>query len=101
MLDPLTIPASTSIIVLSSTFQVNTRLNSIMSGFRHNKGFFVAVDMEWSVNYDTHIHGHVALISLTYGKEIFTIPVRVYSGYSLKLILITLLAGFLSSRWLP
>ena len=102
VLDPLIIPPSTTVIVLSSTFQVNTRLNSIMSKVRHDEDFIVAVDMEWSVNRDTGIHGHIALISLTYGKEIFIIPVYLFlptTHESLK-ILITLLVGFLSSRWL-
>ena len=89
VLDPLTIPVSSTVVILSSTFQVNTRLNSIMSKIRHDEDFFVAFDMEWSVNRDTGIHGRVALISLTYGKEIFIIPVCVYPDNSLKFILIT------------
>ena len=88
ILDPLTIPVSATVVILSSTFQVNTRLNSIMSKIRHDEDFVVAIDMEWSVNRDTGIHGRVALISLTYGKEIFIIPVRVYLN-SLKVILVT------------
>ena len=89
MLDPLTIPVSATVVILSSSFQVNTRLNSIMSQIRHDEDFVIAVDMEWSVNRDTGIHGRVALISLTYGKEIFIIPVRIYPNVSFKLILVT------------
>ena len=89
VLDPLTIPVSATVVILSSAFQVNTRLNSIMSQIRHNEDFVVAVDMEWSVNRDTGIHGRVALISLTYGNEIFIIPVRIYPNNSFKLILVT------------
>ena len=89
VLDPLTIPVSATVVILSSSFQVNTRLNSIMSQIRHDEDFVIAVDMEWSVNRDTGIHGRVALISLTYGKEIFIIPVRIYPNVSFKLILVT------------
>jgi len=100
VLNPLTIPVSTAVIILSSTFQVNTRLNSIMSRVRHDEDFNVAIDMEWSVNRDTGIHGRIALISLTYGKEIFLIPVHAFTSPSLEQVLITLLAGLLPSRWL-
>ena len=89
VLDPLTIPLSATVVILSSTFQVNTRLNCIMSQIQHDEDFVVAVDMEWSVNRDTGIHGRVALISLTYGKEIFIIPVRIYPNNSFKLIPVT------------
>ncbi len=56
-------------------FQVNTRLNSIMSTISQSE-FYVALDMEWSVNRELGIQGRVAVISMTYGREIFLIPVR-------------------------
>jgi len=75
LLNQLTLPENNTVVVLSSTFQVNTRLNNIMNDIRHGDDFFVAMDMEWSVNRETGIHGRVALVSLSYGKEIFVIPV--------------------------
>lgn len=71
----LSLPTGTSVLMLSSTYQVNTRLNSILSDIRDNEIFYVGLDMEWPVNRETGVHGHVALISLTYGEEIFLIPV--------------------------
>ena len=75
LLNQLTLPENNTIVMLSSTFQVNTRLNSIMNDIRDGNDFFMAMDIEWSVNCETEIHGRVALVSLSYRKEIFVIPV--------------------------
>lgn len=71
----LSLPTGTSVLMLSSTYQVNICLNSILSDIQDNEIFYVGLDMEWPVNRETGVHGHVALISLTYGEEIFLIPV--------------------------
>jgi hypothetical protein len=79
-LETLSLPTGTSVLMLSSTYQVNTRLNSILSDIRNNEIFYVGLDVEWPVNRETGVHGHVALISLTYGEEIFLIPVSSVYG---------------------
>jgi hypothetical protein len=71
----LLIPSDTPVLILSSTYQVNTRLTSIMQSIKDGDEFYAAVDMEWCVNRADGITGRVALISLTYGHEIFLIPV--------------------------
>jgi len=98
-LETLSIPQGIEILLLSSAYQVNTRLSSIMEHIKHNDEFFVALDMEWSVNREIGIQGRVALISITYGKEIFLLPV----GYTLNSIYIILsdqtwLAWFISAQ---
>lgn len=74
-LEHLTLPTNFSIILLSSTYQVNTRLNSIMNDFHQGEDVFAAIDMEWPVDLVNGIQGRVALISLTFGKDIFLLPV--------------------------
>jgi len=73
-LQNLKLPETVQTLVLSSAFQINTRLNSIMSAISQSE-FYVALDMEWSVNREMGIQGRVAVISMTYGQEIFLIPV--------------------------
>ena len=73
-LESFHIPLGVEVLLLSSAYQVNTHLNSIMEHIGNNE-FVVALDMEWSVNREMGIQGCVALISMTYGKEIFLIPV--------------------------
>jgi hypothetical protein len=75
-LEQITIPATGhSVLVLSSAFQVNTQLSSIMEDIPGNEDAFVASDMKWPVDRVNGIHGHVSLISFTFGQEIFLIPV--------------------------
>ncbi len=71
----MTLPNNSQILLLTSPYQVNTRLNSIMNSVPDSHDFYVAVDMEWAVNCEVGIQGHVAIISMTYGEEIFLIPV--------------------------
>src|SRR5215471_4255232 len=49
-LQTLTVPSEWRIIILSSTYQINTRLNSIMDDLRDGEDMYVAVGMEWSVD---------------------------------------------------
>lgn len=74
----ITIPVEWNVTELSSNYQVNTRLNTIMNGLQNNKDFYVAMDMEWSVNLENGIQGSVALISIAFEHEIFLLPVCVH-----------------------
>jgi hypothetical protein len=69
------LPPSAHIYTLSSTFQVNTRLEAVMAAISSDKDCYMAVDMEWPVNTTNGIHGHVALISIAHKEDIFLIPV--------------------------
>jgi hypothetical protein len=77
-LKALTLPSDWTIMVLSSTYQVNTRLNSIMDDLPNGDDFFVAMGMEWSVDRINGIQGRVALISFTFGSEIFLLLVQFF-----------------------
>ena len=71
----LSLPHDMTINMLLTEYQVKTRLESIMSTASGHEDVYAAVDMEWPVNTTTGIQGHVAVISVTFGKEIFLIPV--------------------------
>lgn len=63
------------VILLSSAFQVNTWLNSIMDSIPAGGELYVAMDMEWSVDQSNGIQGRVALISIALNSDIFLLPV--------------------------
>ncbi|KAG6894804.1 hypothetical protein C0992_004572, partial [Termitomyces sp. T32_za158] len=77
-LPKISIPIEWNVTQLSSRFQVNTRLNTIMDGLAKDEHFFVAMDMEWSVDIESGIQGQVALISMAFEHEIFLIPLVHY-----------------------
>ncbi|KAF8633831.1 hypothetical protein AX17_004351 [Amanita inopinata Kibby_2008] len=79
----LSLPNDMTINMLLTEFQVKTRLESIMSTASGHKDVHAAVDMEWPVNTTTGIQGHIAVISVTFGDEIFLIPLGSYihQGY--------------------
>ncbi|OBZ66476.1 hypothetical protein A0H81_13622 [Grifola frondosa] len=77
-LEHLTLPLDCTIIMLSSTFQVNTRIGSILADLRINEEFYAAVDMEWSVDRDSGVQGKVALLSIMFDREIFLLPLSSY-----------------------
>ncbi len=79
-LQPLAIPPAWDINILSSTYQINHRINSIMEDLNADESdtaahVQVAMDMEWSVDREHGIHGRVALISMTYKQSVLLIPV--------------------------
>jgi hypothetical protein len=74
-LEVLQLKPENSITTLSSTYQVNTRFSTIMDTLQDGQTVFAAVDMEWAVDRVNGIQGRVALISVTFGDDIFLIPV--------------------------
>ncbi|KAM6501786.1 hypothetical protein JOM56_001763 [Amanita muscaria] len=74
----LSLPPDTIIQTLSTTYQVKTCLEAIMESVSGDEDYHAAVDMEWPVNIGAGIQGHVSLISITFGKEIFLIPLGSY-----------------------
>lgn len=66
---------SNPIVVLSTTYQINTRFEAIIENMSDMSPVYAAVNMEWPVNMNTGIQGHVSLISMTLGDEIYLIPV--------------------------
>lgn len=74
-LETLSIPRDFNINILSSTFQVNTRLGSIMNGPDGGDDIYAAVDMEWPVDRENGIRGKIAVISLAIKGDIFILPV--------------------------
>ncbi|OBZ79508.1 hypothetical protein A0H81_01196 [Grifola frondosa] len=55
-LEHLTLPLDCNIVMLSSAFQVNTRLGSIIASLRIKEDLYAAVDMEWSVDLESEIY---------------------------------------------
>ncbi|KAH7919165.1 hypothetical protein BV22DRAFT_1051234 [Leucogyrophana mollusca] len=73
----LTLPDGWGVYVLSSTYQINSQLNSIMEDLRHletEQELHIAVDMEWPVDRATGIYGRVAVVSMAYKQSIYIIP---------------------------
>jgi len=89
VLEHLTLPPPGSghdIITLSTSFQVNTRLASIMEDISTEADVFVALDMEWPVDRANGLQGRVALISFTFGREIFLLHVCLHYIHSITVI---------------
>src|SRR5271155_2567327 len=79
-LEELTLPTNSVVLSLSSSFQVNTRLDSIMEHLKESGEIFVGFDAEWAVSRSTGIHAiRIALLSLTHKKDIYLIPVCIVS----------------------
>ncbi|KAF9536096.1 hypothetical protein CPC08DRAFT_731704, partial [Agrocybe pediades] len=55
-INELTLPNDVSIITLSSTFQINTRFNTIIAKVSEMEKTYVAFDIEWPVNLSSGIH---------------------------------------------
>ncbi|KAG6877083.1 hypothetical protein C0992_010900, partial [Termitomyces sp. T32_za158] len=77
-LPKLSVPIEWNVTQLGSRFQINTRLNTLMDGLADKERFFVAMDMEWSVDIQNGIQGPVALITIAFKYEIFLIPLTQY-----------------------
>jgi hypothetical protein len=77
-LEALSIPDDWQTTLLSTSFQINSRLNALMDELRHipeSQNLNVAMDMEWPVNLTTGIYGRVAIISISFEKSIYIIQV--------------------------
>jgi hypothetical protein len=74
-LQTLTVPSEWKVVILSSTYQVNTRLSSIMDDLRDGEDMYVAMGMEWAVDRINGIQGRIALVSIAYESNIFLLPV--------------------------
>ncbi|KAH7920342.1 hypothetical protein BV22DRAFT_1133160 [Leucogyrophana mollusca] len=89
-LEPLSLPANWEIYSLSSTYQVNTRVNTIMADLQDigpDEELHLPMDMEWPVDRAMGIYGGVALVSIAYKKSVYLIPLVKYAqdNGSLKL----------------
>lgn len=73
--EELQLKSENCIIMLSSTYQINTRFGTIMDTLQDGQTVFAAVDMEWAVDRVNGTQGHVTLISVTFGDDIFLILV--------------------------
>jgi hypothetical protein len=76
----LTCPPEWHIVSLSTSFQIETRLRSIMEDIPEGGELYVGVDMEWPVDRCTSIQGRVAVISIAWDKEIILIQVGNYDS---------------------
>ena len=74
----LSLPHDKTINMRLTEYQVKTCLESIMSTVSGHEDVYAAVNMKWAVNTTTGIQGHVAIISVTFGDEIFLIPVSLH-----------------------
>lgn len=101
----LTVPPEYNVSTLSSTFQINTRLNSIMDCLKDGvDDLFTAVDMEWPVDRVNGIQGKIALVSIAVQQDIFLIPVsaRIYHLlYAVILIVLYQLYSHWRNGFLP
>ncbi|OBZ76307.1 hypothetical protein A0H81_03601 [Grifola frondosa] len=87
---------------LDSTYQINTRLNSIMEDLNGlpscEDSIHIAMDMEWSVDRENGIQGRVALISMAYMEVIYLVPVSSYLKEGVLHLPHTMLVLLRSSR---
>lgn len=79
-LEKLVIPSEWNITILSSAYQVNTRLNSLVDDLRDGDDLFIACDSEHPVDRANGIQGKVALLSFALNLDIFLIPVGFFSN---------------------
>ncbi|KAJ2970826.1 hypothetical protein NUW54_g12644 [Trametes sanguinea] len=80
-LQALALPPTWEVTILGSSYQVNNRVNGIMddlSGSPDEERLHIAMDMEWSVDRASGIHGRVALVTFVYHETIFLIPLATY-----------------------
>ncbi|TFY73280.1 hypothetical protein EWM64_g10732 [Hericium alpestre] len=80
-LPSLEIPQDWSTWILSSEYQIRTRITCIMDDLAKldNMGKLqVGFDMEWPVDRINGIHGPVAIIQISYGKDIFILQLRAF-----------------------
>ncbi|TCD61520.1 hypothetical protein EIP91_008291 [Steccherinum ochraceum] len=79
-LEPLSIPPQfTPIDLLESAFRVTSRCAEIIQRIPPNGDFYVAMDMEWPVDPDTHMQGLVSVISIAYHQGLYVIPLHSYA----------------------
>ena len=75
-LEPLSIPSHWSVVELSSTTQINIRLNTIMNHSLGGSKVIVAFDMEWPVDLSSGVQGLVSVIQIGYQETIYVIKVQ-------------------------
>ena len=62
--EQLECPPNWRITILSSSFQIESWLSSLMDDISNGEEMFVGMDMEWPVDQSSSIHGRVAVISI-------------------------------------
>ncbi|TFY77147.1 hypothetical protein EWM64_g6866 [Hericium alpestre] len=78
-LKPLIVPPEFDIFILGSLWLVNSWLEAFMDtvhALPKTKEFVIAMDMEWSVDRQTGIHGRVVLVTITFDRCVYLIPLR-------------------------
>jgi hypothetical protein len=85
-LDPLLIPPSYTILLLSSTYQINQRFNELLPALdiSETRALHVGFNMEWDVNLTTGIQGSVALLQVAFQDCIYLIQVSIVVSLSMK-----------------
>lgn len=79
-LPPLKIPLDWNDTLLDTVYLINDRLNEFLEHIQSlpgNNYVDVAMDMEWSVNRQEHVHGRVSLVSIAFSGSIYLIRVRI------------------------
>ena len=71
----LELPSDWRITMLSSAYQINSRLNSMMEDIKDGEELYVGMDMEWSVDRLSSIQGRVAIISIAMDHDIYLLQV--------------------------
>ena len=80
----LSCPPEWQITILSSSFQIESRLNSLMEDVSDDGELVVGLDMEWPVDRSCSISGRVAVISIALEREIYLLQVCSTLIYSLN-----------------
>lgn len=75
VMEPLDLPDDWSVIQLTSTHQVNMRMNIIMNHHTEAKPIIAAFDVQFPVDGATGIRGLVAVIQIAYEKTVYLIQV--------------------------
>jgi len=73
--EQLECPLDWRITILSSSFQIESWLSSLMDDISNGEEMFVGMDMQWPVDRSSSIHGRVAVISIARDKEIYLLQV--------------------------
>jgi hypothetical protein len=74
-LEHLKYPSDWGITILSSPFQIENRLRSIMEDIPDGGELFVGMDIEWPADHFSSIQGQVAVISIACNQEIYLLQV--------------------------
>lgn len=79
-LPELTLPPDWVVYDLNTDYRIQSRINFILEDLQKlsvDESLELGMDMEWSVDRESNIHGKVAILSISYKKDIYLMHVSV------------------------